>query len=221
LNKNQARTTWTGLLWFFTCGFLHQTTPPRPLIHGLVPFLIRLQNRGKNQQSWLFHSGINDSAVYVTAVSMIPLYISQQCQWHHCASNFVKYVREWNKPLFFIRKSDLATHGHSSIIDTPVTPLWHAQGCHWQHCANMTPLWLWTSYSIGSGYLREYLSKNKHRQFVILYPFPQQIWGLTEDCFFVIDTAVHKIGQLAIFHSQFSSQIWSHIQNGFNLCIRG
>jgi hypothetical protein len=33
-----------------------------------------------------------------------------------------------------------------------VSPLWHAQRSHWHRC-DMTPLWLRTSYSSGSGYL--------------------------------------------------------------------
>jgi hypothetical protein len=46
---------------FSTSGFLNQTTPPRPLIHGLKPFWIWLQIRGENRQRWL-HSGVNDIA---------------------------------------------------------------------------------------------------------------------------------------------------------------
>jgi hypothetical protein len=41
------------------------------------------------------YSGVNDTAVHVTAVSMTPQCISQWCQWHRCATNLVDLFRKY------------------------------------------------------------------------------------------------------------------------------
>jgi hypothetical protein len=73
------------------------------------------------------HSGVIDTAVTCTAESLTLLWQMWHAQWSH-----------WHR-------CDM----HSGVIDTAVQ-IWL---CHWHRCANMTLLWLWTSYSSGSGYL--------------------------------------------------------------------
>jgi hypothetical protein len=74
------------------------------MIHGLKPFWIWLRICWENRQSWL-HSGVNDPAVHITQ-----LCISQRCQWHRCATNFVENFREvFQTLLFFMQGCDLAT----------------------------------------------------------------------------------------------------------------
>jgi hypothetical protein len=120
---------------FLPLVFLHQTTSPGPLIHGLIwpriseDNLQRLLHNSVNDYYYAYHNGINDTAVHVTAVSMTPLCkcachssvndttlhvttvsmtplcISQQCHCHCCAANIFD-------TLFFIRKSDSAHQYH-------------------------------------------------------------------------------------------------------------
>jgi hypothetical protein len=46
------------------------------------------------EKSWL-HSGVNETDVQVTAVSMTPLCTSQRCYWHRWATNFLDYLQEF------------------------------------------------------------------------------------------------------------------------------
>jgi hypothetical protein len=94
------------------------------------------------------HNGVNDTAVHITAMSITPL--CNQLRWI-----FSRMIQN----IVFMQISDSAAH---------------VQTCHWHRCdmhsgvnitavtytavsmmpwASMTPLGLWTSYSIGSGYL--------------------------------------------------------------------
>jgi hypothetical protein len=41
------------------------------------------------------HSGVNNSTVHVTMVSMTPLCKSQRCQWHCCAKNFSDFLGKY------------------------------------------------------------------------------------------------------------------------------
>jgi hypothetical protein len=99
------------------------------------------------------HSGVNNTAVHVTAVQFILMCTSQQCHWNRCATNFVKYFRKLSETLFFMRESDSTAHGTAASL----IPLWHAQQYHWHCCdmhssifdnaltcivVSMTPLWL-------------------------------------------------------------------------------
>jgi hypothetical protein len=136
-------------LWFF---------PRRPI--WLKYFWIWLRIRGENLQIRL-HSGINYTAVHVTVVSMTTLYMSRRCQWYRFAyhsgvndtavqptlsnifGNDPKYwILCWN-----LRRLHTAPRCHWHRCDM------YTQWCQWNSCANMRPLLLWTSYSIGSGYI--------------------------------------------------------------------
>jgi hypothetical protein len=68
---------------FSTSDFFHQTMWSGPLIHGLTPFRIWPRIREDIRQSRL-ESGVNDTAMPGTAVSMTPLYRGQRCQRHRC-----------------------------------------------------------------------------------------------------------------------------------------
>jgi hypothetical protein len=102
VNVLALKGTWHEI--FYLCFFCsHQTTPPRPLMHGLKPVRIWLRIRRENRQRWL-HSGVN---VHVTALSMcmsqrcqcschsgvnvhvtaLSMYMSQRCQCHRCVYN--------------------------------------------------------------------------------------------------------------------------------------
>jgi hypothetical protein len=148
------------------------TTSPVPLIHGLKPFRIWLRIREGNRQGWL-HSGVNDTAMHITVVSMTPLCMSQQYQWHRCACHssandtavhitavsltplcavqptFFQTSLRIIRQTVFIRKSGSAAY----CTAVSLTPLWHLLRCQWHRCENMTSLWLWIKYSRGSGYL--------------------------------------------------------------------
>jgi hypothetical protein len=81
-------TLYSSVGWFFKGTltrdfrplFFHQTTPPRPLIHGLTPFWIWLQIRGENR-------------IWNRRFS------SQWCQWHRCDKK-----RSLVTPLYFCLK---------------------------------------------------------------------------------------------------------------------
>jgi hypothetical protein len=74
---------------FSTSGFFHQTTPPRPLIHGLKPFFKMASNsRSKSTMK---------SPIFVTTVSMTPL-CNQLCRftpqiWSHIQKGFNPCIR--------------------------------------------------------------------------------------------------------------------------------
>jgi hypothetical protein len=115
-------------------------------------FLNMASIRGENWQSCL-HIGVKEKAVHITAVSMTPLCMSQQCQWLHCAchsgvNNTAVYITavsltplgnqlcrifsQWSKTLLLGQKSDSAAHS----TDVSLIPLWHAQQYHW-HCCDI------------------------------------------------------------------------------------
>jgi hypothetical protein len=108
----------------------------------------------------------NHHSGFIIVGSRIPLCMSQRCQLHRCAYHSVVNDTTVHPTLLNIFANDpkrcfyaeiwLGCTAHGTAVS--LTPLWHAQRCQWHCCANMTPLWLWTSYSIGYGYLkREYL----------------------------------------------------------------
>jgi hypothetical protein len=132
---------------FYLCYF-HQTIPPRPLIQGKSLLV-----------SW----------------SKLTKFVAQRCQWYHCVcmsprcqwhcwayhSSVNDAVHPTLSNIFanytvLMGKYDSA--GHCTALS--MTPLWLAERYQWHCCdlhsginANMTPLWLWTSYLSGSGYL--------------------------------------------------------------------
>jgi hypothetical protein len=68
------------------------------------------------------HSGVIDTAVTCTTVSLIPLF-NQLCRKY---SQMILNTTV----LFFMREYDSAAHGTA----VSVTPLWHAQRSHWHRC---------------------------------------------------------------------------------------
>jgi hypothetical protein len=138
------------------------------------------------------------------------LWHAQRSHWHCCATNFFLISsRIIRHTVFFIRKSDSAAHGTAESL----TPL-----CKYDTAVPLDLIfeWLWLPWKGLS------IAKNIHRQIVLNYSIPitftQKTWGLTRDSFFV--TAV-SLTPLWRFHSRFSPRILSHIQKGFNPCIRG
>jgi hypothetical protein len=92
-----------------------------------------------------------------TSVSLTPLCMSQQCQWHHCAMCCVaeSYFRRKNSVsghsrrystklvaqrcwCFFCRNMTRLHSAHDTAVTftaVSLTPLWQAQWCHWNRCA--------------------------------------------------------------------------------------
>jgi hypothetical protein len=108
----------------------HQTTPPRPLIHGLKPFWIWFRICGVNRQSWL-HSSVMDTAVTCTAESLTPLWYAQQSHWHHCDMHSVAIntpVQQTGSKIFTnYPKNYCFLCGNMVRLHT-------AQRFHWQRC---------------------------------------------------------------------------------------
>jgi hypothetical protein len=140
---------------FWPLFFFHQTTSPGSLIHRLKPFRI--------PYCFEFEKIIDKvgcTAVSLTAVSLTPMWHAQGSHWH-CWDMHSGVIDTAVQPTFFRISSRIIGHivfckeiwlrctRHSGVIET----LWHAQQSHWHCCSNMTLLWLWTSYSSGSGYL--------------------------------------------------------------------
>jgi hypothetical protein len=122
---------------------------------------------------------------------------------------------------------------HSGVIYTAVTftaesltALWHAQRSHWHRCYMHSginaPLWLWTSYSSGSGFLyrKKHICIGK-LTYTIYKTFTPKIRGLTKDPFLSQRCHWHRCVENRRFHSRFSPRIRSHLQKGFNLSIIG
>jgi hypothetical protein len=145
----------------FDLCFFHQKTSPGSLTHRLKPFRIWLWICEDNRQS-LLHSGVMDTAVTGTAVSMTPL-----CNQQRIFSRII-----------VIRKSALAAHGTAVSL----TQLWFAQRCQWHCCDFISHIWDALFTFKGNIY-----SKNMHRQIVMHYvpiTSTHKIWGLTRDCLF-------------------------------------
>jgi hypothetical protein len=155
--------------------------------------------------------GVNDTAVHIREVLIIPLCISQWCQWHHFATSLVEYLRIWFETLFFflMRKSDSAAH--STAVSLAL--LWLAQRCQWHHCdmqssVNDTAVQKWHRCDFDTNIRRLcqrlYIKKNIDRQIVLhyFYNFDTQNMVANKGSHFwyssVIDTTVNKIGNFIV-----------------------
>jgi hypothetical protein len=121
---------------------------------------------------------------------------------------------------------EYASAAHDTAVS--LTPLWHAQRCNsnWHHC-DMHNGVIDTAVQIRHRcdfvpHIRVALAtfkgniyrKNLHRQIDLhyIYNFNTTNMGVMKDRF---------CDENWRFHSRFSPRIRSHIQKGFNLCIRG
>jgi hypothetical protein len=71
------------------CLFFHQTTTPRPLIHELKAFWIRLRIREDIRQRWL-HSSVNDTPVQPTLSNIFandPKHYCYALSWLGCTQH--------------------------------------------------------------------------------------------------------------------------------------
>jgi hypothetical protein len=154
---------------------------------------------------WTFHSGVHDTDVLVTAISMTLRCISQRCHWHRCSTNVFSNIFANNQINCFYKEIRLSCTRHSGVNDTAgtcaavsLTPVWHAQRYQWHRCDFGLHIPETLATFKGNIY-----RKIKHRQIVLhyFYSFHTKIWGLTRDVFGhsgVIDTAVTKIGEFVV-----------------------
>jgi hypothetical protein len=114
----------------------------------------------------------------------------------------------WN--IVFIRKSDSDAHGTAESLtlmckyDTAVT-------------LNLIFEWLWLPLK-GISIQKIFIGKLSCTTPIT---FTQKIWGLTRDRILSQRCHWHYCDENRRFHSLFSPRIRSHIQKGFNPCIRG
>jgi hypothetical protein len=99
---------------------------------------------------------------------------------------------------------------YSSINDTAVQ-IWHSVTLD----LIFERLWLPLK---GISIEKTYINK---LSFTIPITFTHKIWGLSRDRFLSQRCHWHRCEANRRFHSRFSSRIRSHIQKGFNPCIRG
>jgi hypothetical protein len=93
------------------------------------------------------HSGVNNSAVPITAVSMTPLCTSQQSQWLRW--NFLKICIaaqqcQWLRCDVHSGVNDSAVH----VTAVSMTPLYKSQRSHWLRCDKNWQLQSWFSQRI-------------------------------------------------------------------------
>jgi hypothetical protein len=175
--------------------------------------------RSKVTAGSYLHSGVIDPTLHVTAVSLIPLYMSQPYHWYRCTC-------------------------HSGVIDTAVhvtavlmislcqvtavslTLLCMSHWCQWHYCS--VCCWVRFPYKNSVSDYREDVGKNVSYTAVSMTPlwYAQLChWHLCDMHSSIIDTAVTcsavSVTPLCNQLGRLSSLIRSHIRIGFNPCIRG
>jgi hypothetical protein len=208
--------------------FFHQTTPPwytRSFFEYDFKFAEKIDKVGFTAVSMIplcisqwcqWHR----YACHSSTVPMTPLCISQRCLWHHSANNFVEYFRELSETLCLMRKSDPAAHSTAVSSTMAWTAVSMTLLCH----VNATTF-IWSSYSRSYGYLdREHQLKKTYickLCYAISITCTQKVWGLTKDLFLSQRCHWHSCDYNRRFHSRCSSRIRSHIQKGFSMWIMG
>jgi hypothetical protein len=153
---------------FRSLVFSHQTTPPRPLRHGLKPFSIWISIRRENRLC--NRRFLSQRSQWLRCAAMQILKQIQQSHWHH---DMHSGVNDSAVHVWYDMYDMQILNNFSGVIDSAVQ-IWHRCDFWRHHCEAL------------ANFKGNIYRKNIHRPIVLHYRIPvtlTQKWGLARDSF--------------------------------------